>query len=132
MYLLDTNIWLENILEQEKHEEVKDFLRTTEESLLNISEFSFFSIGLHLCYRNKKDDFMKFVNDLFIEGSVNLITLMPSDMQHLIDNSRKFDLDFDDSFQYTLAKMNDLTIISYDSDFDKTDINRKTPIQITA
>ena len=132
MYLLDTNIWLENILEQEKHEEVKDFLRSTEESLLNISEFSFFSIGLHLCYRNKKDDFMKFVNDLFIEGSVNLITLMPSDMQHLIDNSRKFDLDFDDSFQYTLAKMNDLTIISYDSDFDKTDINRKTPIQITA
>ena len=41
MYLLDTNIWLENILEQEKHEEVKKFLSSTEESLLYISQFSF-------------------------------------------------------------------------------------------
>ena len=61
---------------------------------------------------------------------MNLITLTPTDMQKLIDYSKKFNLDFDDSFQYTLAKNNDLTIVSYDSDFDNTDLIRNTPNQL--
>ena len=130
MYLLDTNIWLENILEQEKHDEVKKFLTTIDDNKLYISRFSFYSIGLHLFFKNKKEAFLSFVNDLFLEGSVNLISLNPHDMNELIINSRKYNLTFDDSYQYTCAKKNNLILVSFDVDFDKSDIKRLTPIRI--
>lgn len=130
MYLLDTNIWLENILEQEKHNEVKKFLTAIDDKELYISHFSFYSIGLHLFYKNKTKAFLSFVNDLFLEGSVNLISLNPYDMNELIINSNKYHLTFDDSYQYTCAQKNNLILVSFDVDFDKSDIKRLTPIQV--
>ncbi|MBM3179383.1 MAG: hypothetical protein FJZ86_03415 [Chloroflexi bacterium] len=42
----------------------------------------------------------------------------------------KFGLDLDDAYQYTAAEKYDLTIISFDSDFDNTKRKRKTPGEI--
>jgi len=39
---------------------------------------------------------------------------------------QKFNLDFDDVYQYVVAEKFDLTIVSFDSDFDKTYLGRKT------
>jgi predicted nucleic acid-binding protein len=39
-------------------------------------------------------------------------------------------LDFDDCIQYLLANRNDLSIVSYDSHFDKTKIERVEPSQV--
>jgi predicted nucleic acid-binding protein len=40
---------------------------------------------------------------------------------------REFHLDFDDAYQYAAAFHHDLVLISFDSDFDKTKLGRKTP-----
>ncbi len=36
-------------------------------------------------------------------------------------------LDFDDSCQYALVSKHNLTLVSFDTDFDKTERGRKTP-----
>lgn len=46
IFLLDTNIWLERLLEQEKSDEVNEFLRTIPSENISISDFSLHSIGL--------------------------------------------------------------------------------------
>ena len=48
MYLVDTNIWLERLLDQAKSEEVGRFLSDTPPNQLIISDFSLHSIGVIL------------------------------------------------------------------------------------
>ena len=48
MYLLDTNIFIELLLEQEKAEDVRKFLINHDPCELYITEFSFYSIGIIL------------------------------------------------------------------------------------
>ena len=43
---------------------------------------------------------------------------------------REFNLDFDDAYQYTAAEKHDLTIVSFDADFDRTKRGRKTPWEV--
>lgn len=59
-----------------------------------------------------------------------MVALLPKDMGDVINAARKFGLDFDDAYQYVTAEQYGLTIISFDSDFDRTEIGRKTPDQI--
>jgi len=131
MYLLDTNIILELLLEQEKADEVEYFLRNTSLSQLCLSEFSFYTIGINLLRRQKSDSLLKMIEDMLIMGGVQLIRLKVGDMEKLVDFSKRFNLDFDDAYQYTLAEKYNLTLVSFDSDFDKTERGRKTPKEVT-
>ena len=44
---------------------------------------------------------------------------------------RKFGLDFDYAYQYLAADKYSLTLVSFDSDFDRTERGRKTPADVT-
>ncbi|MFZ5897593.1 MAG: hypothetical protein ACOYU7_00150 [Bacillota bacterium] len=48
MYLVDTNIWLERLLDQAKSQEVGEFLDSVPSELLFITDFSFHSVGVVL------------------------------------------------------------------------------------
>ena len=48
MYLVDTNVWLERLLDQEKSEEVGRFLAQIPSNLLFVTDFTFHSIGIIL------------------------------------------------------------------------------------
>ena len=48
-------------------------------------------------------------------------------MLHLNEVMDAHGLDFDDAYQYTAAEPHDLTVISYETDFDRTPRGRKTP-----
>ncbi len=95
-----------------------EFLETTESSLLHITDFSFYSIGVVLTRLKKSDILSRFANDVIIESNVSLIRLDPEDMKEIIRVEEKWGLDFDDSYQYVSAEKYDLTIVSFDSDFD--------------
>ena len=41
-----------------------------------------------------------------------------------------FGLDFDDALHYATAKKHHFTLVSFDQDFDRTDLPRKTPADI--
>jgi len=42
----------------------------------------------------------------------------------------QFQLDFDDALHYATAQKHTLTLVSFDHDFDRTDLARKTPVDI--
>ncbi len=77
MYLLDTNIWLERLLDQGRSEEVDEFLSTVPSERLFITDFSLHSIGVILGRLGCMSVFCNFITDLFIEGSVTVIALGP-------------------------------------------------------
>jgi len=53
MLLLDTNIWLERLLAQERSEEVGDFLKSLPSEQIYITDFSFHSVSIILLRLNK-------------------------------------------------------------------------------
>ena len=127
MYLVDTNIWLEVLLEQDKKHDAHGFLTDTDPSYLNITDFTIYSIGIILSKLGELELLEKFYEDIIYESDVNIINLANTDMFKIINFEKKYGLDFDDSYQYVSAKEYDLKIVSFDSDFDNTDIGRITP-----
>lgn len=130
MYLVDTNVWLERLLGQEKADEVGRFLDRVLTADLWISDFCFHSISLILIRLGRNDALLKFVQDVFVDGAVSLARLDPSDTPQILAAVNQFALDFDDAYQYALAEKYNLALISFDSDFDRTERGRKTPAQI--
>ena len=59
-----------------------------------------------------------------------MVHLEPDDVSDLVHTIRQFNLDFDDAYQYVAAEKHDLTIISFDADFDRTPRGRKLPVDI--
>jgi hypothetical protein len=131
MYLVDTNVWLEPLLQQERAEEAVQFLTQTPTENLFISDFSFNSIGLILTRRNRRLDLLlDFVRDVFTDGAVGLVRLEPQDTPDIVAALNQFNLDFDDAYQYVAAQRNNLVIVSFDNDFNRTPEGRRTPAEI--
>jgi predicted nucleic acid-binding protein len=129
MYLVDTNIWLERLLEQERSDEVGEFLSAVHSDQMGITDFSLHSIGVITTRLKRPDIFTVFLNDTCIEGAVNIISLVPEHLQKLVHSMSLYHLDFDDAYQYTAADEYGLVLVSFDTDFDRTPLQRMTPKQ---
>jgi uncharacterized protein len=129
-YLVDTNVWLERLLNQEKSVIASQFFDLIPTDLLFVSDFSIHSIGVILTRLKKFDIFEKFVKDLFINGQIELLSLDSFDLLDVNHNIQKFNLDFDDSYQLSVAQKYDLTIVTFDKDFNIKGIRKKTPDDI--
>ena len=121
MYLVDTNVWLEVLLQQERSDEVGELLSKVATDHLFVTDFTLHSIGVIMTRLNEEGALLRFVDDLFIRGDVGLLRLQPEDMEHLVEISEQFHLDFDDAYQYAAAEKHNLTIVSFDRDFSGTD-----------
>jgi uncharacterized protein len=130
MYLIDTNVWLERLLDQSRGAEVGQFLDRISSELIFITDFSFHSIGIIMSKLNRKEGLLRFVQDTLLDGAIALIHLEPVDTQQLVRVTEEFKLDFDDAYQYIAAEKYNLTIVSFDSDFDRTTLGKKTPSEI--
>ncbi|MFN5170793.1 MAG: PIN domain-containing protein [Cyclobacteriaceae bacterium] len=127
-FLLDTNIWLERLLDQEKAAEVDQLLREVPSNKLAISDFSLHSIGVILWHLNRRDVFSIFVRDLFSESSISLLSLSGIDHLEMAEVQSKHRLDFDDCYQYTICKKFELGLVTFDQDFNKTDLAVFSPL----
>ena len=130
MYLLDTNIWLERLLEQEHSDDVGKLLGQISSDQLFITDFSFHSICLVLTRLKRPRTAVDLVNDLFVNGQVGLLTVPPNEIESLLNAMERFNLDFDDAYQFVVPERNDLTLVSFDSDFARTSRGRRTPDEI--
>lgn len=131
-FLVDTNIFLEVVLTQSKAIDAQEFLSKTEEHEFYISDYSLHSIGLLFFRRKQHHVFRQFLTDMISIAGIKMIALLPKDMEDVINTAQKFGLDFDDAYQYVTAEQYGLTIISFDSDFDRTEKGRKTPGDIAS
>ena len=130
MFLLDTNIWLERMLDRSRSEEVGQLLDNVPAAQLFLTDFSLHSIGVILDRLNQSAVFLNFIQDVFVNGGVSLVSLEPAEMERLIAVSDQYKLDFDDAYQYVAAEKYNLDLVSFDKDFDRTDRGKVTPIDI--
>jgi predicted nucleic acid-binding protein len=130
VYLIDTNVWLERLLDQARSEEVGQFLARIPSEHLFISDFAFHSIGVVLGRLKRTDVLLRFAQDAFVDGTVSLVHLEPEDTPQLVHVMTQFNLDFDDAYQYVVAEKYNLTLVSLDGDFDRTERGRHTPQEI--
>ncbi len=126
MYLLDSCVFLEILLEQNKSQVVKDFLNNCSKNDISITNFSLHSICAYLT-KNKKTEILK---DFILELRNNNTKIFQTSLEEtdlILSNCKRFSLDFDDAYQYTIAKIYGLQLVSFDKDFDKTDLKRIEP-----
>ena len=126
VFLIDSNVFLEALLEQEKAKQAYAFLNQSKSNELFVSNFALHSIGIILFQLNEKDLFKIFLTNV-IYNKIKVLSIKEKELEQLISYSKKFSLDFDDSYQYTIAKLYNLQLVSFDKDFDKTDVKRIEP-----
>jgi hypothetical protein len=130
MFLVDTNVWLEMLLEQARAAEARQFLQAVEPGKLAMTEFTLYSLGVILTRLSKDDVFEDFLSDTFEDSGVIRLRLEIPDLKELITYRKRFRLDFDDAYQYAVAVKYDCVLVSFDSDFDATPRGRKTPVEL--
>ena len=81
--LVDTNIFLEVLLEQSRANDAKKLLAKSNTHDFLISDFSLHSIGVLLLKRNKSDVFLTFVSDMVIGAGTVVARLTADDMDAL-------------------------------------------------
>ena len=114
--MLDTNVFLEILLAQEKKEECKKFLNDNIEGL-NVTDFSLHSIGVILFRYGRKEVFQKFVEDIL--DAIRVLSLPIDRYREVVNVSKNLNLDFDDAYQYAVAKYYGLQVVTMDRDFEK-------------
>lgn len=130
--LLDTNIFLELLLSQADAASVIKLFQAKSKYDFYMTDYSLHSIGLILFRRKLYPVFEQFVKTMLDEVGTTVLSLP---REHYTDASmaaQRYTLDFDDAYQFTVANTSDLTIVSFDSDFDRTPRGRKTPNDIIA
>jgi predicted nucleic acid-binding protein len=85
VYLIDTNIWLERLLDQDRSAEVGEFLDRVANDRLYLTDFTLHSIGIVLTKLDHAQTFSRFVKDVLIDGAVHLIALRSEDMTSVTD-----------------------------------------------
>lgn len=116
MFLLDTNVFLEILLNRDKKEDCKNFLSKNTGNL-HITDFSLHSIGVVLFRYSKSDIFNKFINDIL--PNIYLISLPVRMYRELINSNKQLNLDFDDAYQYANARYHRLKMVTMDKHFER-------------
>jgi predicted nucleic acid-binding protein len=128
-FLIDTNIWLERLLEQEKSEMVKELLDIIPSENLSISDFSLHSIGVILHRLGKINIFDDFINDLFLNGDINYLSIEPMDNIEVAKLIRENKFDYDDAYQVVISLKFNISIVTFDKDFKKSGMQTISPIE---
>lgn len=128
--LIDANVFLEVFLNQERAESARSILGMVLEHDMFISDFTLHTVGVVLFRRRRYQAFGEFVEDTVGRAGIVVLSIPPEETERVLRAAQRFDLDFDDAYQYAIAEKHDLTIVSFDSDFDRTERGRKTPEQL--
>ncbi|MCD6595484.1 PIN domain-containing protein, partial [bacterium] len=108
--------FLEILLMQTNKTNCKKFLNKYNGNL-NITDFSLHSIGVILFRFNKEDIFRQFIEDVI--PNIKLVSLPVELYEEVINTSNNLNLDFDDAYQYSIAKHYGLRIATMDKDFNR-------------
>jgi predicted nucleic acid-binding protein len=115
-FLADTNIFLEILLLGNKAEACKSFLARNY-GRIHISDFSLHSVGVILFRMRQETIFKAFFED--VSDNTQILSLGKEGYLRLPEIRQRFNLDFDDSYQFQVAKDYDLSIVTMDKDFDR-------------
>lgn len=132
MYLIDTNIFLEILLAQEKKDECITLLKEIENDNISaaVTKFSIHSIEVIMGNYRLTDELRIFLESLSELKSLHIYTTNISDEINAIDEM-ELGLDFDDALQVSAARALNAEIISFDKHFNNLEgIKRLNPSDI--
>jgi hypothetical protein len=129
VYLLDTNIFLEVLLNREYSPVIREILNRDIDTSFFMTDFSLYSIGIFLVRRKQSEQYTWFLEDLE-ERDIRIVSLSPDDLKQVPSVCTKYDMDFDDAYQYVAADQNNLKLVSLDHDFDRIPCGRMHPKDI--
>ena len=112
--LVDTNVFLEILLRQSNTERCKKFLQE-KSGRCGISDFSLHSIGV-IAFRGRREEGYR----IFLQDTLPGLALFHLDKAGypaVLQAHQNFGLDFDDAYQFALAKAHGLTFVTQDKDF---------------
>ena len=134
--LIDTNVILEFLLARPRQEESLSLLKLASTGGVTawVMSYAVHSIE-YILYREGDLTILRNFLQL-LRSSLGLMvydSTPPEDLAAL-DFTKKadaaFQLDFDDALHYATAKKHNFTLVSFDQDFDRTDLVRTTPADI--
>jgi predicted nucleic acid-binding protein len=128
-YLVDTNIFLEFLLEQERAEESLRVMERIERGELEayITSFALHSIAVILDRRKKLDLLEQFLERVIEAKGLRVYHTEPIQEHMITELTRTTKLDFDDTLHVFVANKTHATLISFDRDFDKVGLKRIEP-----
>ena len=127
MFLLDTNIFLEWMLNRERADDVQALLERVDPSELAISDFSLFSIGIIYARHGRFREYLTFLDRDILEKGIRVMPLPLESHGIMVEAAEKYRLDFDDAYQYALASLYGLRLVSFDHHFDRIEGGRLEP-----
>lgn len=115
-YLVDTNIFLEILLNQAGRKKCESFLQG-EKGAAWISDFTLHSIGVLLFRQKRPELFDQFAADTLPQFSI--LSMSDAGYLQLGGAHTRHGLDFDDAYQFLVARENKLAIATQDKDFQR-------------
>ena len=115
-YLVDTNIFLEILLDQAGCKKCEAFLQG-EKGAAWISDFTLHSIGVLLFRQKRPELFDRFAADTLPQFSI--LSLSDAGYLQLVGAHTRHGLDFDDAYQFLVARENRLAVATQDKDFQR-------------
>ncbi len=128
--LVDTNLFIEVLLNQVSAGEARTFLENRKGHDLFVTDFALHSIGLLLFRQKQHQVFRQFLQDMMGGVGIGMVSLTAREMDSLVGLAARFNLDFDDAYQYSAAIRHGLKIVSFDADFDRTTEGRLLPADV--
>ena len=128
--LVDTNLFIEVLLNQVSAGEARTFLENRKGHDLFVTDFALHSIGLLLFRQKQHQVFRQFLQDMMGGVGMGMVSLTAREMDSLVGLAAKFTLDLDDAYQYSAAIWHWLKIGSFDADFDRTTERRLLPTDV--
>ena len=127
MMLIDTNILLSLLLDQNDYQNTEKFLIYTEKQKIPIKilDFAFYSSCIALD-RIGENQLIKELTET-IKKLSNIQIIKPRIEEILEALNYQVNLDFDDRLHYYFTRKYNLTFVTYDKDFYKTDIKIYSP-----
>jgi uncharacterized protein len=92
-----------------------------------VTDFSLHTLGVIYLREHKSREFLTFINEDVIASGIHVLSLEPENFSKITDAAGRFHLDFDDAYQYAVAEQHNLSIVSFDRDFDRTEKGRMEP-----
>jgi uncharacterized protein len=134
--LIDANVILEFLLARPRQEESLSLLKLTSAGSVTawVMSYAVHSIEYMLYREGDLTALRTFLELLRSSIGLTVYDSNPAEDLTALAFTKKadaqFQLDFDDALHYATAKKHNLTLVSFDQDFDKTDLLRKTPSDI--
>ena len=127
--VIDANIFLEFLLKQERTAESIALVKRVEEGEFEayITSFSLHSIEVILDRRKDSVLLEEFLEKIIQTRGLQIYQTEAIEEKDISALTRTLQLDFDDALQYFVAKKLGAQLVSFDHDFDATDLKRVEP-----